>query len=90
MLPRFFATGPEAQAQVREQAEEMMRFHLQSFEDTLEHGPWLLGERWSILDADHFARLLTRPSVTRALATEARAQGELEAQGLAIAGLKNR
>ena len=51
VLPRFFATGPEAQAQVREQAEEMMRFHLQSFEDTLEYGPWLLGERWSILDA---------------------------------------
>jgi glutathione S-transferase len=113
VLPRFFAQSPAAQAQVREQAEDAMRFYLQSFEDTLEPGLWLLGERWSILDAylgwvwfritgagfpaesfpriaKHSDRLLSRPSVVRALAIEAQAQSELEAQGLAIAGLKNR
>ena len=113
VLPRFVAETPDAQTQVRAKAEEVMRFHLQSFEDALSRGPWLLGERWSILDAylgwvwfritgagfdggsfacvaDHYDRLLRRPSVARALAIEAQGQSELEAQGLAIAGLRNR
>jgi glutathione S-transferase len=113
VLPRFFAQAPDAQAQVREHAEEIMRFHLQSFEGALERGSWLLGERWSIFDAylgwvwfritgagfiddsflhiaEHYDRLLSRPSVTRALAIEAQGQSELEVQGLAIAGLENR
>lgn len=51
VLPRFFATDPDAQQQVRHIAEEAMRFQLASLESTLAGQPWYLGQSWSILDA---------------------------------------
>lgn len=113
VLPVLFAEEPVAQAQVRNTGMESMAFQLQSLEKALDKMPWLLGDRWSILDAylgwvwfrivgagfdeaafpsigDHYSRLRERPAVQRALAREAQAQEELESNGLAVPGVKNR
>jgi Glutathione S-transferase len=51
VVPFTIVGSPEAQAQLRESGLQGISFHLRVIEQTLADRPWLLGERWSALDA---------------------------------------
>jgi glutathione S-transferase len=50
-IPAFFCDLPEAPARVREMAEIAMAAQLAPIEAALADRPWLLGDRWSLVDA---------------------------------------
>lgn len=50
-MPMFMVDGPEAQANCREKAAEMMKPMAQLVNDRLASGTWWYGDEWSIVDA---------------------------------------
>ncbi|MBX3592845.1 glutathione S-transferase family protein [Sphingomonas sp.] len=50
-MPQFMCDLPGAPERVRAMAGEAIRFHLAPLEQALAEAPWLLGDRWSVLDA---------------------------------------
>lgn len=106
-FPMKVIADPRYAALLRETAMERMAAFLAPYEARLVSQPWILGDRWSILDSylnwvwfringggfdgskfpfpcDHAVRVVTRPSMVRALAREADAERELKARGLFI------
>ncbi|MBU0557426.1 MAG: glutathione S-transferase family protein [Alphaproteobacteria bacterium] len=51
VMPVPIVSSPEAEMQLRENGAQGLTFHLRVIEQTLADRPWLLGERWSVLDS---------------------------------------